>query len=169
MKKFLAFLINIVFFNIICFSLSWGQTASKGINIKSDTAKIYPEKKSLVFSGNVSVRNDKMSISCKTLTIFYKNSDSMQENPDINSINQIEASGRVVIKLDGKTATAEKAVFLPKKEKLVLSGGRPVIKNTDSGDLTISGDIIVYNMKSGEMEIDKSSGKQVEVTFINGQ
>lgn len=134
------------------------------INIQADEAITYPDKKILIFSGNVkAVRGDTL-ITAKKLTIFYKDAKSMNKNLEASSFEKIEAFGDVVITMEDKIAKSEKAIFLPTDQKLILSGNRPTIQDTEN---KIEGDIITYFMKTGGMEIKHGSGKQVEATFTN--
>jgi lipopolysaccharide export system protein LptA len=158
--------IFIIFFISASVNAQTEQKAEKSepTNIKADSMKVIQEKNITVFSGNVHVVRGKTIINCDELTVHHKKTQDKNPTPGKNSFESIEASGNVKIKMEEKTAQAEKAVYHSKEEILVLSGGRPEIN--DSGN-KITGDSITYHINTGIMEVEKKSGSQVEATFTN--
>ncbi|MGM0417909.1 MAG: lipopolysaccharide transport periplasmic protein LptA [Thermodesulfobacteriota bacterium] len=139
------------------------QEAEKNdsINITSDSMKLYSDKNMTVFKGNVKAIQNETVITADSLNVFHKKSEDKNSK---NSFEKIEASGNVEIKMEDKYAKSEKAVYLAKEEKLILTGNRPVIED---GENKITGDKITYFINTGVMEAEQDSDKQVEATFTD--
>jgi len=121
---------------------------SGSIEISSDNGfEIDNKRYMMIFIGNVEAVKDDITIKCQRLELFYEN---LSENNDPGGegkvkILEIVATEDVRIsRPDGGIATAEKAVYNKKDEKVVLIGNPVFKQGSDSVEGSEESRIILF-------------------------
>jgi lipopolysaccharide export system protein LptA len=138
---------------------------SESIEISSDKGFEIDNKRHVVtFTGNVEAAKDDINIKCQRLELFYEN---LSENNDPGEgkvkILEIIAAGDVRIsRPDGGIATAEKAIYNQKDEKVVLTGN-PAVK-LDTG--SVEGSKITLFLKEEKIVVEPSGENRARALVI---
>lgn len=107
------------------------------------------------FQGNVVTTQKGSVMFSDRLKIFYTedpNKKKSEKNPNNQgAIDKIIATGNVKIKMQDKTAWADKAVYTKNDDTILLSGGNPRIL---SGKNYLSGETIRVNRKTEEVFVN---------------
>ena len=103
------------------------------IVIKSNTMVVNNTLKLVTFTGDVKAEKDDFVIDCDKMTAYYESmSDQSVKQEETTKINKIVASGNVIInRAEGGVATAEKATYHQKDERMVLTGNPTVKRGSD--------------------------------------
>lgn len=122
------------------------------------------------FTGNVRAVQGDTVITSDNLKIFYDKSPGERKKVTAGkeSIKKMVAKGNVKIKLDGKLAVSEHAVYLKATNVLILTGANSKITsyNQDTGYTDyISGNKITLNRADGCITVESSGEKRVEAEF----
>ncbi|MCP4351703.1 MAG: hypothetical protein GY795_40065 [Desulfobacterales bacterium] len=137
------------------------------IHISAETLVFFSEKKYLEFTGSVKASQDNIIITSDRLRIYYTDSPGKKENQvDENSIQKIVADSNVTIKFDNKVAETDQAVYTTKDMILVLSGTESKVT---SGSDVITGSKITVNRADGNIKVEGTKSKPVEVTITGGK
>jgi lipopolysaccharide export system protein LptA len=107
---------------------------SESIEISSDNGFEIDNKRHVVtFIGNVEAVKDDINIKCQRIELFYENlSGNNDPGKGRVKILEIIATEKVMLsRPDGGMATAEKAVYDQKGQKVVLTGNPVVKQGTD--------------------------------------
>lgn len=75
----------------------------------------------VTFNGDVTLKKEGMTLSSDTMVVFY--------NPRSKGINEIEATGNVIVRKENTVALSRKASYYSREEKIVLSGDARIIEN----------------------------------------
>jgi len=137
---------------------------SKSAKSKEDPDQIHVSADALVsdrnanyaeFQGNVVTTQEGSVMISDRLKIFYTqdpNKKKSAKNPNNQgAIDKIIATGNVKIKMEDKTAWADKAVYTKSDDTILLSGGNPRIL---SGKSYLSGETIRVNRKTEEVFVN---------------
>lgn len=135
------------------------------IHIKSDFMEAMDQKGTVVFTGHVAAVRGDLTIDSDRLEVFYsKNNDkgkTAQNDKSANekkAIDKIVATGHVRITKAGRVATAEKAVYDKKAEKITLTGSAQVWE----GPSRVKGDTIILFINENRSIVQGSGAKKVE-------
>ena len=134
------------------------------IIIKSKTLEINNQKKIVTFTGEVNVQRDDFVINCQQLDVYYNEQPSQAgANASDNKIEKIVATGLVKItQARGGVATAGKAIYYQRDEKMVLTGN-PVVRQ---GDNLIEGDRIIIFLKENRSIVESFRNKKVKAVIF---
>jgi lipopolysaccharide export system protein LptA len=132
------------------------------ILVKSDSIEIDNARHVVTFTGNVEAVRDDININCRKIELYYENlaGDDESEKGRFRVLEIIATDQVVLSRPDGVTATAEKAVYYQKDEKMVLTG-KPVVKQ--GADL-VEGSKITLFLKEERYEVE---GKAKALLFPN--
>jgi lipopolysaccharide export system protein LptA len=75
----------------------------------------------VTFEGDVILKKEAMTLTSDHLVVFY--------DPTSKGVREIEALGNVVVRKEGRTASANKAIYYSKEEKIVLTGDPRINEN----------------------------------------
>jgi lipopolysaccharide export system protein LptA len=141
-----------------------GAGKSKSAKAKNDPDQIHVSADALIsdrnanyaeFQGNVVTTQEGSVMISDRLKIFYiQDPNKKKSSKDPNNqgaIEKIIATGNVKIKMDEKTAWADKAVYTKTDDTILLSGGNPRIL---SGKSYLSGETIRVNRKTEEVFVN---------------
>ena len=149
-KKVIAF-----FMLLLAASASFAAEIDNTIRIQADMQEADIEGDTAEFSGNVRIDRGEAHITSDHLKLYYhrdQKTDNLQQL-EPSAVDKIEASGKIRIRYQDMTAQADKAVYHPKSDTLILEGrntrvdkganslrGRRLVLNGAQNDLTAVGD-----------------------------
>jgi lipopolysaccharide export system protein LptA len=146
----------------ICLTTSvFSQTSSlkdhevqNPVDISADRLEVKQKENIALFTGNVVVNQDEMSLLSDRITVFY---DSDREEGKSSSISRLDASGNVVMRSLTETIKSTWGVY-DFSEKIITLGGNVELSNADGA---IKGQRLQLNLITGQITI--------EGTRVNGQ
>jgi lipopolysaccharide transport protein LptA len=142
------------------------DTALQPIEITADRLVSRGDQNYAEFIGNVEAAQGNFSIRSDTLKITYRRSagTGTQGTTDTDSIEKIEAIGRVKIKSDNRRAETDRAEYRLQDEVIELTGENSFL--TD-GKNTLTGSKITWHRKTGEITVVGSDQKRVKAVFYS--
>lgn len=105
------------------------------------------------FRGKVEARQGSMTIIADMAQVFY---DKGEEG---NDIREVVASGNVKVQEGDRLATAQKAVFLNREQKITLTGEPKVWQGKDM----VSGEKIIILLNEEKSFVESGPDRRVEV------
>ena len=149
-QKFILILITILGLSTISASLGYSQQtnpkdSSAPIEITSDRMRSENGGQKIIFSGNVSIAKEGMTITSDIIEV-YSSTDKKQTE-------EIVAIGNVTITRGTKKAKGDRAVYLERLQKIILTGNPKAIV-LDGNDI-IEGREMIFLMKKDRFVINK--------------
>ncbi len=134
------------------------------IIIKSNSLQIDNKRQVVTFTGEVNASQDIFVLDCDKMFVFYENPPGQKEvEGGETKIDRIVATGNVRIKRTlGGIATAEKAVYYQKEEKMVLTG-KPIVRQ---GKNSVEGERITLFLKESRSVVEGSKDKKVKAVIF---
>lgn len=118
------------------------------------------------FIGNVKAVQEATVITAQRLRIHYAaGGKGAGKGPAARSIEKIEASGTVSIRMDGRQADSAEAVYTTADRVLVLTGENSRIS---SGENFITGSRIVMKRDGGQITVEGGGKQRVEAVIHSG-
>ena len=139
------------------------HAATQGpIDISAQKLEVNQSSSKAVFSGNVVVTQQGLTLTAPTVTADYASQGGN------SGIQTVTASGGVVITRTGaggitEKATGSTAVYNPEAGNLTLIGAVTLVR----GPSELSGDKLVYNLTTGNAVVTNSAGP-VKARFVPG-
>ncbi len=156
---FIFILSLILHFNV------FAQTKNSGpITINSDKATFLREKKLIIFSGNVKVKKENLTINCDVLNVYLKDINKKNEKKQEDTketIKKMIAKGNVHIFFEGKEGSCETSKYDVENKKIILLNNVTLIQ----GKNKITGDKLIIDLTTGESEVFSSKEDRVEIIF----
>jgi lipopolysaccharide export system protein LptA len=142
------------------------DVASQPIEITADRLVSHGDQNYAEFIGNVEAAQGNFSIRSDTLKITYQRSAGAGSKgaTDADSIEKIEAIGRVKIKSDNRRAETDRAEYRVQDDVIELIGENSFL--TD-GKNTLTGSKITWHRKTGEITVAGSDQKRVKAVFYS--
>ncbi len=139
------------------------QPAAEEIVVNSDSLEVDNKRKIVTFSGNVNATREDFTINCDKMSLHYHDTGEAQGKADSEmKIDRIVATGKVKIsRADGGSATADKAIYYQKDEKVVLTG-KPVVKQ---GQDLVQGAKITLFLKENRSIVEGGQGSKVKAVI----
>ena len=139
------------------------QPAAQEIVVKSDSLEVDNKRKIVTFTGNVNASREDLTINCDKMSLYYYDTGKAQSEADPEvKIDRIIAIGKVKIsRADGGSATADKAIYYQKDEKVVLTG-KPVVKQ---GNDLVAGAKITLFLKENRSIVEGEQGSKVKAVI----
>lgn len=140
----------------------------KPVKIEADQLEVFDDQKIAVFSGNVVVKQGKTTMQTTQLKVYYTGEGTAVEGENGQRVSKLEATGKVVVKTDGQTATGDWAIFEMASQEVTL-GGAVVLSQ---GKNVLRGTQLVVNLETGKSKLVSEqavgSGGRVQGLFIPG-
>jgi lipopolysaccharide export system protein LptA len=155
---------------------SFTPNRDQPVRITSNTLEVRDKIRQATFSGDVKLVQGETTVSCKTLVVFYEDSqsqssakkaapaDTQQQKGASQQIKRAECKGDVLIVQKDQTASGENGVFEMKANTFILTGKVVVTE----GQKVMRGDRMEANLATGETKVTSSSGGRVEVMLPPG-
>jgi len=138
-------------------------TGSKSpIHITADRMEANQDERTIIFENHVVVRQDDLTITSKRLKVILLQGENQPASADPSAaqrIDYIEFQGDVKVTQQDRLATADKAIFYQKDQKIMLHG-RPVVTK---GQDRIEGNLITIYLKEGRSIVE---GGPVQATLF---
>jgi lipopolysaccharide export system protein LptA len=120
-----------------------GHNSNAPIDLTADRLEVQDRADRAMFTGNVKVRQDELSLDTSRLTVAYSSSSGVQ-------IKRLDASGGVTVRSPSETATGAFGIY-DLDRKLITLVGNVVLQREGS---QISGQRLVIDLDSGRAVID---------------
>jgi lipopolysaccharide export system protein LptA len=141
------------------------KDTSQPILIRSNSIEVLGSSNIIVFRGDVTAKGSGFEMQCREMMVHYTQEASKgleKSNPE-GAIERIVALGPVrVVRSEGGIATAEKAEFFQREDKLVMSGKAVLTHDRDS----VEGERITIYIKENRIVVDGSQEKKVKATIF---
>ncbi len=136
----------------------------KEMVIKSNKLEVDDNREVVIFTGNVNAKREDFVITCQKLVVFYKSPPGKKGSDEGKTeVDKIVATGTVNIHhAQGGAATAEKAVYYQRDEKVVLTEN-PVVKR---GSDFVQGDRITMYLKENRSVVESSGDRTVKAVIF---
>jgi lipopolysaccharide export system protein LptA len=140
--------------------------ATQPIEITADRLVSHGDQNYAEFIGNVEAAQGNFSIHSDTLKITYQRSADAGTKgvSDADSIEKIEAIGRVKIKSENRRAETDRAEYRMQDDIIELIGENSFL--TD-GKNTLTGSRITWRRKTGDITVAGSDQKRVKAVFYS--
>ncbi len=135
------------------------------IYITADRMEANQDDKTITFESHVVVRQDDVTITSNRLKVTLLQGEHQPASGDstpTERIDYIEFEGDVKVTQQDRLATANKAIFYQKEQKILLRG-RPVVTK---GQDRIEGDLITIYLKEGRSIVEGGNGAQVQAVLF---
>ena len=126
------------------------------------------EQKTITFDGHVFVQQEDMNITSNHLKVFLLSGDKVEKAPEAaeatpsQKIDYIVFEGDVKVTSKDRLATADKAIFYQKEQKVTLHG-RPVVTQ---GQDRVEGNLITIYLKQSLSIVEGGSGTPVQAVLF---
>lgn len=156
------------------FPAALGQTGAKTglkesgdstpIVIHSKTLEVDDGKKIVTFTGDVHATKDDFVMDCRKMFVYYVSLPDKEKKGNLaDRIERIVATGQVkVSRKTGGVALAEKAVYYPENERIVLTGDPSVVQGKDS----VKGDKITIYLKQNRSIVESSGTDRAQAVIF---
>ncbi len=135
------------------------------IKITADRMEARQEERSILFDGHVTVQQDDLVLTGHKLKVVALAGDKSNSSAPTDKIDYIEAEGDVKVTQKDRLATADKAVFYQKDQKIVLYGHPTVTKGQDK----IEGTLITIYLQQGRSVVEGGKGTPVQAVLFPGK
>ena len=148
----------------------FSQNRDQPVHIEAATLEVRDKDKVATFSGDVKVQQGDTGLRCKSLVVFYEQSEDagakgntlQAANPGPGGqqkIKRLEARGGVVVTQKEQTATGETGVFDMKTNTVTLTGHVVMTQ----GQNVLRGDRLVVDLTSGVSRVESGKNGQGRV------
>ena len=120
-----------------------GHNADAPIDVAADRIEVQDRADRAIFSGNVVVRQDELTLNAERLTVAYSDAGGIQ-------IERLDASGGVTVRSPSETARGQFAIYDLNERLITLLGGVVLTR----GDSQVRGGRLVLDLDSGRAVMD---------------
>lgn len=134
------------------------------IKITADRMVANQDRRTIIFEGHVIVRQEDLKITSNQLKVVLISSggrSASDTSAPAEKIDYIEFTGNVKYTQQDRVATAQRAIFYQKEQKIVLYGKPVVTKGQDR----IEGNLITIYVKQGRSVVEGGNGAQVNAVL----
>ncbi|HZE25277.1 MAG TPA: LptA/OstA family protein, partial [Blattabacteriaceae bacterium] len=134
------------------------------VNVTSDRLSYVDADRRAVFSGNVVVRAQDVTISSATVQVILLPNKSQGQNQTASQLDRIEAQGDIKIEQGSRKAAGNKLLYTAAEEKMVLTGTPeklPSIFDAERGQ--ISGDSLTFFTHDGRVLVGSGGTSKTEI------
>ena len=134
------------------------------VNVTSDRLSYVDADRRAVFSGNVVVRAQDVTISSATVQVILLPNKSQAQNQTASQLDRIEAQGDIKIEQGSRKAAGNKLLYTAAEEKMVLTGTPeklPSIFDAERGQ--ISGDSLTFFTHDGRVLVGSGETSKTEI------
>ena len=135
------------------------------IYINADRMEANQDQKTIIFESNVVVRQDDTTITSNRLKVILLEGDNkpLVDDPSpAERIDYIEFEGDVKVNQLDRVATANKAIFYQREQKILLNGHPVVTKGQDR----IEGNLITIYLKDGRSIVEGGREEPVKAVLF---
>ncbi|HIJ68925.1 MAG TPA: lipopolysaccharide transport periplasmic protein LptA [Deltaproteobacteria bacterium] len=143
-------------------------TSQSPIHITADRMETNQDENTITFESHVVVQQDDVTVTSNRLKVTMLQGDKTPasvESTPAERIDYIEFEGDVKVTQQDRLATAKKAIFYQKEQKIMLHG-RPVVTK---GQDRVEGDLITIYLKEGRSVVEGGAGAPVQAVLFPGK
>lgn len=119
------------------------------VEVTADALAVDRESGTAIFTGNVLVVQGAMRLTARKVEVFY--TEATDESPETEGgVREVVATGDVVFVNGEDAAEGQRAVFLPREDKVLVTGDVLLTQ----GRSIISGDRLVFDLATGEGTVE---------------
>lgn len=133
------------------------------VNVTSDRLSYVDAERRAVFSGNVVVRTQDITITSATVQVILLPNKNQAQNQTASQLDRIEAQGDIKIEQGSRKAAGNKLVYTAAEEKMTLTGTPeklPSIFDAERGQ--ISGDSLTFFTHDGRVLVGGGETSKTE-------
>ena len=142
------------------------------VRITSDSMMFDEANSQVEFTGNVvATRLDATIHADHVKVILYSKAEKKERKatgttaPGTDNIKQLIASGNVQVDQNDGRATADKAVYTPEEQTIILTGNAPTVVSANS---RVTGKKITLYQDTRRVVVESEGAKRVEAFFDSG-
>lgn len=120
-----------------------GHNANAPIDVVADRIEVQDRADRAIWSGNVRVRQDQLTLEAERLTLAYTTGGGLQ-------IDRLDASGGVVVRSPSETARGQFGIYDIDRRLITLIGG----VRLERGSSSIAGARLTIDLTSGRAVVD---------------
>jgi lipopolysaccharide export system protein LptA len=167
-------LILFVVISIVSFLFSPLSNSESGnataIKIASDRLDAYDDKNLVLFSGNVVVTKEDITMNSDRIYLYYSKRERVQEDSSTSMMNsgeidRIEAEGNVRVEREGRIVTGDRAIFYNGEQKIIIQGNAEM----KEGENVVRGDTITFFLKENRGIVESSGNGRVRATIYSDE
>jgi len=143
-------------------------TSQSPIHITADRMETNQDENTITFESHVVVQQDDVTVTSNRLKVTMLQGDKTPasvESTPAERIDYIEFEGDVKVTQQDRLATANKAIFYQKEQKIMLHG-RPVVTK---GQDRVEGNLITIYLKEGRSVVEGAGGAPVQAVLFPGK
>ena len=143
-------------------------TSQSPIHITADRMETNQDENTITFESHVVVQQDDVTVTSNRLKVTMLQGDKTPasvESTPAERIDYIEFEGDVKVTQQDRLATAKKAIFYQKEQKIMLHG-RPVVTK---GQDRVEGNLITIFLKEGRSVVEGSAAAPVQAVLFPGK
>jgi lipopolysaccharide export system protein LptA len=143
-------------------------TSQSPIHITADRMETNQDENTITFESHVVVQQDDVTVTSNRLKVTMLQGDKKPasvESTPAERIDYIEFEGDVKVTQQDRLATANKAIFYQKDQKIMLHG-RPVVTK---GQDRVEGNLITIFLKEGRSVVEGSAAAPVQAVLFPGK
>lgn len=127
------------------------------VDVEADRIEVQDRADRAIFSGNVKVKQQDMTLDSQRLTVAYAGNASSGDNI---KIQRMDASGNVVVHNGDQTARGDFAIYDLNKRQITMLGN----VRLDQGQNHVQGARLIYDLDNGRAVVDGSAvgGSNIE-------
>ncbi|PZO90444.1 MAG: lipopolysaccharide transport periplasmic protein LptA [Sphingomonas sanxanigenens] len=127
------------------------------VDVEADRIEVQDRADRAIFSGNVKVRQQDMTLDSQRLTVAYSGQASSGDNI---KIQRMDASGSVVVHNGDQTARGDFAIYDLNKRQITMLGN----VRLDQAQNHVQGARLIYDLDNGRAVVDGSAvgGSNIE-------
>ena len=120
-----------------------GHNTNAPIDVSADRIEVQDRADRAIWSGNVQVRQDQLTLEAQRLTLAYTTAGGLE-------IDRLDASGGVVVRSPSETARGDFGIYYLNRRLIMLIGS----VRLERGDSRISGGRLTIDLDSGRAVVD---------------
>lgn len=120
-----------------------GHNSNAPVDVSADRIEVQDRADRAMFSGNVQVRQQELTLQAQRLTVAYSNGRGIQ-------IQRLDAAGGVIVRSPSETARGAFGVYDLERKLITLIGGVQLSR----ADSQINGSRLVIDLTSGRAVVD---------------
>lgn len=124
-----------------------GHNSNAPVDFAADRLEVQDRADRAIFSGNVVVRQDDLTLNAARVQVAYSNSGGIE-------VERFDASGGVTVRSPSETARGQFAVYDTRERLITVIGGVTLTR----GDSNLNGGRLVIDLDTGRAVMDGSAG-----------
>jgi len=130
------------------------------IEITADSLDVHQDRQVAIFTGDVVAIQEDMTLKSDRMTVFYRNSEQVKENKNLQRISKIDVDGNVFLTTPKETAKGDKGIYYV-DQKIIRLFNNVVLTQENN---IIKGDGLEYNMQTKRSRVVSRTAAKPETS-----